>query len=288
MALNSQEDYSKNGMQTRVWGPAGWIFLHCIAQNYPKEPTEQQQEDYLSFFRITGSVLPCRYCRESYQQFISEPDTLLDKAVVKNRQTITKWLYKIHNKINKKLGINDPITFAQVTEKYESFRSKCKVTTLKPIKGCTGAAKDGTARKKCVPVIIEVDENGNQLNNFGKKESKQSKSGRTSRKIRLVSIKKSKASGKKYTATFETNGRTKQIHFGAAGMSDYTKHKDRARRQRYITRHKKDLGTGNPARAGYLSMFILWNKTSVSAGIADYRRRLGVYNSTGRFPTNIS
>ena len=27
-----------NGMQTRVWGPAGWLFLHCIAQNYPMDP----------------------------------------------------------------------------------------------------------------------------------------------------------------------------------------------------------------------------------------------------------
>jgi hypothetical protein len=287
MAVNSQEDYSKNGMQTRVWGPAGWIFLHCIAQNYPQEPTSEQQEHYRSFFRLVGNVLPCKYCRDSYQQFINEPGTRLDDSVMKNRQTFTKWLYDIHNKINKKLGINDPITFRQVTEKYESFRSRCTKTTVKVVKGCTNSAKNGSARIKCVPKFIEVDENGNPLDtsNFGKGKSG-SKSGK-SKQIRLVSIKKSKASGKKYTATFETNGRTKQIHFGAAGMSDYTKHKDRARRQRYITRHKKDLGTNNPARAGYLSMFVLWNKPSVSAGIADYRRRLGVYNRTGRFPTKI-
>jgi hypothetical protein len=281
MVQNSQEDYSKNGMQTRVWGPAGWIFLHCIAQNYPQEPTDEQREQYRSFFRLVGNVLPCRYCRESYDVFINQPDTRLDNAAMKNRTTFTKWLYDIHNKINRKLGIKDPITFRQVTEKYESFRSRCTKTNLKVVKGCTNSAKDGSARIKCVPNFIEVDENGNAINKntFGKEKK--------SKQIKLISIKKSKASGKKYTATFETNGRTKQIHFGAAGMSDYTKHKDRARRQRYITRHKKDLRTNNPARAGYLSMFVLWNKTSVSAGIADYRRRLGVYNRTGRFPTNI-
>ena len=38
------EDFSKNGMQTRVWGPAGWVFLHCIAQNYPQSPTPEQKE----------------------------------------------------------------------------------------------------------------------------------------------------------------------------------------------------------------------------------------------------
>ena len=71
-------------------------------------------------------------------------------------------------------------------------------------------------------------------------------------------------------------------------MSDLTKHKDKKRRNRYIFRHNKDLGTRNPARAGYLSMFILWNKPSLQASIADYRRRLGVYNRTGKFPTKIA
>ena len=89
-------------------------------------------------------------------------------------------------------------------------------------------------------------------------------------------------------ATFETNGRQKVIHFGAAGASDFTKHHDIKRRNRYIFRHHKDLGTGNPARAGYLSMFVLWNKPSLSASIADYRRRLNIYNKTGKFPTKIS
>ena len=70
-------------------------------------------------------------------------------------------------------------------------------------------------------------------------------------------------------------------------MSDNTKHKNKERRNRYISRHRKDLGTGDPTRAGYLSMFILWNKKTLSASIADYRRRLNIYNRTGKFPTKI-
>lgn len=62
--------------------------------------------------------------------------------------------------------------------------------------------------------------------------------------------------------------------FGAAGYSDYTLHRDRARRDRYIARHAKDLATGDPRRAGYLSMFVLWNKPSLQASVRDYRRRL--------------
>lgn len=266
-----------SGMQTRVWGPAGWLFLHSIAQNYPWKPTKEQQENYLNFFRLTGNVLPCRYCRESYQEFIKEPDTELKMNVMKNRYSLVKWLYDIHNKVNKKLNINCNDTLKNVWEKYESFRSKCfkSPEVVKKIKtGCTDPMSG--FRKKCVIDIIKVDKDGNS---FGKQKKKKN--------IKLVSVIKSKIKGKKLTAKFEINGSTRTIHFGAAGMSDFTKHKDKARRSRYIKRHLKDLKTNNPIRAGYLSMFILWNKSSIKASITDYRKRLNTYNKTGKFPSKI-
>jgi hypothetical protein len=269
------------GMQTRVWGPAGWLFLHSIAQNYPWEPTAEKKESYKLFFRLVGDVLPCRYCRDSYNDFIKGQGTCLDDSVMESRKTLTEWLYKIHNKVNKKLGYSGTPTFKEVWDKYESYRSKCKKSPEiheKVQKGCLDPLKG--YRKKCVFKIVDVDSNGNPVNGNGNSFGKE--------KIKLVSIKKSKQSGKKLTATFETgNGRKKVIHFGAAGMSDFTKHHDPERKKRYIKRHLKDLRTNNPARAGYLSMFVLWNKSTVARGISDYRRRLGVYNRTGKFPTKI-
>jgi hypothetical protein len=265
-----------SGMQTRVWGPAGWLFLHSIAQNYPWKPTEKQKKNYLHFFRLLGNVLPCRYCRESYQEFIKLPETELKRSVMTSRLTLVTWLYNIHNKVNEKLGIKCNETFKNVWEKYESFRSKCfkSPEIIKKIKkGCNDPMSG--FRQKCIIDIIKVDKNGNS---FGKKGSK---------KLKLISIKKSKIKGKKLTAKFEINGSTRTIHFGAAGMSDFTKHKDKNRRNRYIFRHKKDLKTNDPARAGYLSMFVLWNKPSLKASITDYRRRLAIYNRTGKFPTKI-
>ena len=287
----SQEDYSKNGMQTRVWGPAGWIFLHCIAHNYPQSPTQEQRDSYSQFFRLIGFVLPCRYCRESYQEYINQPGTLLNDQVMENRETFSKWLYDVHNKINKKLGIKDCITFKQIKEKYESFRSKC--TKSSPIKtvinGCTNPPKEGSLRKKCEIKIIDIDENGNRLTRFGKPTRKNVKNTKHVKQVKLINLKKSNKQGKKYMATFtfEKGGRTKIIHFGAAGMSDFTRNKDIKRKHRYILRHRKDLKTRNPIRAGYLSMFILWNKQNLQSSIRDYKRRLNIYNRTGKFPINI-
>ena len=106
--------------------------------------------------------------------------------------------------------------------------------------------------------------------------------------IKVKSFKKLKGNSKKYEIVFEKNGKTYTRKFGATGMSDFTIHKDKERRERYISRHKKDLRTKDPMKPGYLSMYILWNKPSLKASLADYKRRLNVYNKTGKFPTDIS
>ena len=112
-------------------------------------------------------------------------------------------------------------------------------------------------------------------------------------KIKLIKISKLKKDPKKYAAEFQiekSSGKIskKTIKFGSAGMSDFTLHNDTDRRERYISRHKKDLKTGQPFRAGYLSMYILWNKKSFSASVADYKKRLNAYNRTGKFSTKIT
>ena len=106
--------------------------------------------------------------------------------------------------------------------------------------------------------------------------------------IKVISFKKLRGNSKKYEIIFEKNGKKYTRKFGAAGMSDYTIHKDKERRERYISRHKKDLRTGDPMKPGYLSMYILWNKPSVKTSLADYKRRLNVYNKTGKFPKAIT
>ena len=53
----------------------------------------------------------------------------------------------------------------------------------------------------------------------------------------------------------------KKIKFGAYGMSDYTLHKDEARKQRYINRHKKIESKfwHDPDTASYWALKYLWS-----------------------------
>jgi hypothetical protein len=96
--------------------------------------------------------------------------------------------------------------------------------------------------------------------------------------MKLLSVKQSTKADKKLMATFENdNGRTKTTHFGASGMDDYTKTHDKAQRDRYRTRHAKDLQTGDPSRAGLLSYYLLWgDSTSLQTNIAAYKKRFNL------------
>lgn len=103
--------------------------------------------------------------------------------------------------------------------------------------------------------------------------------------IKLVETKKLTSGQHKYAFTFDIDGKTKTTKFGHRDYEDFTIHKDTKRKESYIERHKKDLDTNDPTKAGYLSMFVLWNKPSFTASLADYKRRLNTYNKTGKFPT---
>ena len=59
-------------------------------------------------------------------------------------------------------------------------------------------------------------------------------------------------------------------------MSDYTKHRDPVRKRRYIARHRVNENWDDPLTAGALSRYILWNKPTIRASAADYRRRFEI------------
>ena len=92
-----------------------------------------------------------------------------------------------------------------------------------------------------------------------------------------VTFKTSTNPDKKYMATFyDGKKKVKTTHFGAAGMSDYTKHKDKARKQRYLNRHKANENWSNYMSAGSLSRYILWNKPTLTESKADYKKRFNL------------
>ena len=66
-----------------------------------------------------------------------------------------------------------------------------------------------------------------------------------------------------------------KVSFGAAGYSDYTKHKDKDRKQRYIDRHKNKENWGKTGinTAGFWSRWLLWHLLTIKDSYNDIKKR---------------
>ena len=79
---------------------------------------------------------------------------------------------------------------------------------------------------------------------------------------------RSRRPGKKWDVYVPTRGAAggplRRVSYGAAGMSDFTRHRDPARRARYRARHRRDR-IDDPYSPGFWSWWHLWGDTSDGA-----------------------
>ena len=84
-------------------------------------------------------------------------------------------------------------------------------------------------------------------------------------------------SGLRGATDLETDSEDKRtVHFGSAGASDYTQHRDPVRKRQYLARHAPREHWENPMTAGALARWILWNKETLPSSIEDYTRRFNL------------
>lgn len=155
-----KKDYeSSDGMLTYVWGPSLWHSLHTMSFNYPVKPTCEDKKNYMDFVKSLKSVLPCRYCRENLTRNLKE--TNFDISDMESRDTFSKYMFNLHNHINTMLGKKNILTYEEVRERYENFRSRCakKQKRIKKFKMAGANKKNLSANnKKCMKTIEK--ENG--------------------------------------------------------------------------------------------------------------------------------
>ena len=166
----SESDYnSGDGMMTSIWGPPLWHSLHTISFNYPINPTEEQKINYYNFYNSLQYILPCKYCREN---LIKNMQVLpLDMSVFKNRESLSIYIYNLHELVNTMLNKKSGLSYEDVRDRYEHFRSRClespsKMKTNKTItsgeKGCTEPLYGEKA--KCVIHIVPQNKNTQTFN----------------------------------------------------------------------------------------------------------------------------
>lgn len=164
---------SGDGMLTAVWGPSMWHFLHTMSFNYPVNPTKEDKVNYREFIINLQNILPCKYCRQNLKTNLkAHPLTMSD---MESRDTFSRFIYKLHEIVNKLLGKKSGLSYCDVRERYEHFRSRCtnekpklltpKILTLakktlkrnkKSEKGCTEPLYG--KKSKCVIKIVPQEE----------------------------------------------------------------------------------------------------------------------------------
>lgn len=112
-------------MIPKIWGPSMWMTMHTISFAYPIEPTDDDKHKYKQFYISIGDVLPCAHCKTSYKELIGHGVTLLDDDVMDSRESLSKWVYYVHNAVNDKLGVNYGVTYDDVVKKYAAFSVDC-------------------------------------------------------------------------------------------------------------------------------------------------------------------
>lgn len=112
-----------DGMLTAVWGPPMWHYLHTMSFNYPVNPSLEQKRHYRNFVLNLKNVLPCKYCRQNLKaNFRKLPLTMTE---MKSRDSFSRYIYELHELVNRMLGKQSGLSYCDVRERYEHFRARC-------------------------------------------------------------------------------------------------------------------------------------------------------------------
>jgi hypothetical protein len=138
---------SRDGMLTTVWGPGMWHYLHTMSFNYPTKPTCLDKAHYRDFILQLKYVLPCGKCRENLcKTFKKMPLTMRHMA---SRATFSKYIYDLHEIVNKMLNKRSGLRYEDVRERYENFRARCSAARH------TKRKKENTEKGCTEPLIGE-------------------------------------------------------------------------------------------------------------------------------------
>jgi len=134
--------YSKNGLQSKSWGPAYWYVLYTFAANYAPSsggttPTNLEKHNAIQFIYYFGQNLPCGKCRKNFPKnqkialcaFNNDID-----HVFKNRNSLFKYIYILHESVNQMIH-KGKLAFSQKKARYtiEGTRARnCKGS----VEGC--------------------------------------------------------------------------------------------------------------------------------------------------------
>ena len=113
-------------LDPKIWGPHYWFFLHTIAMSYPIHPNAVTKKKYYDFVQNIPLFIPVEKMAGEFSQLLDQYPV---QPYLDNRESFIRWMWFIHNKINKKLekpqiSLND--FYVKYYEEYKPINEKMK------------------------------------------------------------------------------------------------------------------------------------------------------------------
>jgi len=107
-------------LDSKIWGPHYWFFLHTAAMSYPVTPNDTVKKKFYDFIQNFPLFIPDMKMASSFSK-------ILDKYPVSpyldSKDSLTRWTHFIHNKINKKLEKQEISLEKFYTDYYKSYET---------------------------------------------------------------------------------------------------------------------------------------------------------------------
>lgn len=88
------------GLDSKVWGPHYWFFLHTVAMCYPHRPNTITKKKYYEFIHNIPLFIPIEGMATYFSQLLDQYPV---SPYLDSRDSFIRWMHFIHNKINQRL-----------------------------------------------------------------------------------------------------------------------------------------------------------------------------------------
>ena len=111
-------------LDATIWGPHYWFFLHTATMTYPLKANDVVKKKYYDFIQNIPLFIPNETMSKSFQNIL---DTYPVSPYLDTRDSLTRWMHFIHNKMNKRLGKRE----ISITKFYEDYHENYKTRNIK-------------------------------------------------------------------------------------------------------------------------------------------------------------
>ena len=108
-------------LDSKVWGPHMWFFLHTTAMTYPVRTNAITKKKYYEFIQNLPLFIPIEHMSSQFTKLLDEYPI---QPYLDTKESFIRWVWFIHNKINEKLE-KPKITLNEFYQKYyEEYKPK--------------------------------------------------------------------------------------------------------------------------------------------------------------------